>query len=218
MCMEDNIIVTLSGKAHSGKDLVGQMIKKYLEELGMSGFTIAFADQLKNHCMRNFGYLDKDKDRKILQDFGTRVREIEPDFWALQVYHTIDAFRSMFDWFIITDARYKNELSLFPYNVAYPIVNIYVKRDVESGLTEEEQAHESEQLATNPNLDEDFHFIIDNNGAIEETYEQVMDIVNTILMQKADFVHQLEDMQPELLEKLKEAMNKVQSKEGDVDA
>lgn len=216
--MEDNVVVTLTGKAGSGKDLVGQMIKKYLDELGMSGFTIAFADQLKDHCVRNFGYVDKDKDRKILQDFGTRVREIEPDFWALQVYHTIDAFRSMFDWFIITDARYKNELSLFPYNIAYPIVNIYVKRDVDSGLTDEEKAHESEQLATNPNLAQDFHYTIDNNGTIEETYKQVVEIVNSVLMQKADFAYQLENMQPELLEKLKKVMNEMEEEEGDFNA
>lgn len=212
--MENNIIFTLTGKAGAGKDLVGQMIKKYCESLDMSAFSIAFADQLKDHCIRNFGYVDKNTDRKILQDFGTKIREIEPDFWALQVYHTIDAFRSLFDVFVITDARYKNELSLFPYNVAYPIVNIYVKRDIESGLTSEEQEHESEQLATNPNLEEDFHYIIDNNGTLEETYEQVVDIVNDVLMMKADFVHQLADLDEEAQAKLVEIAK--QMKESDV--
>ena len=50
--MESNLIITLSGKAHVGKDLVGELFKRYCEEMGMTGFTLAFADSLKNHMTR----------------------------------------------------------------------------------------------------------------------------------------------------------------------
>ena len=113
---------------------------------------------------------------------------------------------------------FKGAASPFPYNAYYPIVNIYVKRDVDSGLTDEEKAHESEQLATNPNLAKDFHYTIDNNGTIEETYKQVIEIVNSVLMQKAEFMYQLEDMQPKLLEKLKNVMSEMEKEEGDFNA
>ena len=155
--------------------------------------------------MRNLGYYDKDKDRKILQDFGTRVREIEPEFWARQVYTTIDAFRSMFDVFIITDCRYENEMNLYPYRLVYPIVNILVKRDVEGEIGEVEASHESEQLA---DQEDKFHYIIDNNGTIEETYEQVRDIFNDILLKKADFVHNVDDMVEQNKDELKEIIDK----------
>ena len=203
--MESNLIITLSGKAHVGKDLVGELFKRYCEEMGMTGFTLAFADSLKNHCMRNLGYYDKDKDRKILQDFGTRVREIEPEFWARQVYTTIDAFRSMFDVFIITDCRYENEMNLYPYRLVYPNGNILVKRDVEGEIGEVEASHESEQLA---DQEDKFHYIIDNNGTIEETYEQVRDIFNDILLKKADFVHNVDDMVEQNKDELKEIIDK----------
>lgn len=203
--MESNLIITLSGKAHVGKDIVGELFKRYCEEMGMTGFTLAFADSLKNHCMRNLGYYNKDKDRKILQDFGTRVREIEPEFWARQVYTTIDAFRGMFDVFIITDCRYENEMNLYPYKLVYPIVNILVKRDVEGEIGKVEASHESEQLA---DQEDKFHYIIDNNGTIEETYEQVRDIFNDILLKKADFVHNVDDMVEQNKDELKEIIDK----------
>lgn len=212
------VVFTLSGVAGAGKDLVGLMIKKYLNELGLSSLSISYADYLKTICSRNFGFEDKKTQRKMLQDFGTKVRELEPDFWVLTVFHTFDLLRDEYDAFIVCDARYKNELSPFPYNAYYPIVNIYVKRDVDSGLTDEEKAHESEQLATNPNLAKDFHYTIDNNGTIEETYKQVVEIVNSVLMQKAEFMYQLEDMQPKLLEKLKNVMSEMEKEEGDFNA
>ena len=179
-------MITISGKFGSGKDVVAEMIKQYCESIDMSTFKLAFADSLKMHCARNFGYENKDTDRHILQEFGTKVREIEKDFWARQVYITIDAFRSMFDVFVISDARYDNELRLFPFNLCYPIVNLYVVRDVEDN---EDRQHESEELANNPDLSK-FHYVIDNNGTLEETYKQVVNIVNEVLLKKYDFLNE----------------------------
>lgn len=192
--MENNLVFTCSGKFGSGKDTVAEMIKQYCESIDMSVFKLAFADSLKMHCIRNFGYENKDTDRHILQDFGTKVREIEPDFWARQVYTTIDAFRTMFDVFVISDARYKNELRLFPFALLYPVVNIYVARDVED---DEARQHESEDLANNPNLEEDFHYVIDNNGTLEETYKQVVDMVNDVLVRRYDFLNEQRSIEEE---------------------
>lgn len=190
----DNLVFACSGKFGSGKDTVAEMIKQYCESIDMSVFKLAFADSLKMHCIRNFGYENKDTDRHILQDFGTKVREIEPDFWARQVYTTIDAFRTMFDVFVISDARYKNELRLFPFALLYPVVNIYVARDVED---DEARQHESEDLANNPNLEEDFHYVIDNNGTLEETYKQVVDMVNDVLVRRYDFLNEQRSIEEE---------------------
>ena len=192
--MENNLVFTCSGKFGSGKDTVAEMIKQYCESIDMSVFKLAFADSLKMHCIRNFGYENKDTDRHILQDFGTKVREIEPDFWARQVYTTIDAFRTMFDVFVISDARYKNELRMFPFALLYPVVNIYVARDVED---DEARQHESEDLANNPNLEEDFHYVIDNNGTLEETYKQVVDMVNDVLIRRYDFLNEQRSIEEE---------------------
>lgn len=180
--MLDNLVFTFSGQAGSGKDLCAEMVKHYCKTIGLEPFSLAFADSLKMHCARNFGYDDSDKEngRHVLQEFGTKVREIEKDYWARQVYIAIDAFRSMFDVFVITDARYENEMQLFPFNLCYPIINVYVKRDFPTALGDVEYTHESEAMAQNPDLSK-FHYVIDNNGELENTYEQIVDMISDIL-------------------------------------
>lgn len=197
--MFDNVIFTMSGKAGCGKDTIAEMIKIYCKSINLEPFSLAFADQLKDHCRRNFGYVDKEKDRHILQEFGQKIRDLEPDFWALQVYHTIDRLKDMFDVFVITDCRYENEKNLFPYNLCYPIFNIYVKRDIESPLTKEEYEHESESMAEH--FDEsEYHYVIDNNGSLEDTYKQVIQIVNDALIKKGELEQQLDN--PEMIKTL----------------
>lgn len=211
------IIFTLSGKAGAGKDTIGIMIKKYLQELDMQALSISYADYLKTICARNFGFTDKSTQRKLLQEFGTRVRELEPDFWVLTVFHTFDVLRDDFDAFVVSDARYKNELQPFPYNCYYPIVNIFVKRDINNGLSDDELKHESEELAIHPNFDEDFHYVIDNNGTLEETYSQVCEVVNDVLMLKTKFIHDSMELSEDMIKQLMESMDKVGGN-GDFDA
>lgn len=195
--MENNLIFTLSGEAQAGKDTIAQMIKMHCEKIDLSCFNLAFADAVKYHCARNFGYGDKATGRHILQEFGTKVRSIEKDFWARQVYTTIDAFRELFDVFVISDARYENELQLFPFSLCYPIINIYVKRDFDSPLGVEEYNHESEAMAHNADLSK-FHYVIDNNGALEDTYKQVVDIVNDVIDKKLEFLKSQRGIMEEL--------------------
>lgn len=187
--MENNLVFTLSGKAGSGKDVCAEMIKMYCTELEMTTFKLAFADAVKTHCMRNFGYMSKDTDRHILQDFGTKIRSIEKDYWVREVYTAIDAFRSLFDVFVISDARYENEMNPFPYRLLYPIINVYVKRDFETKLGTTEYNHESEEMANNPDLDK-FHYVIDNNGTLEETYIQIKEMIDDVIVRKYQFLEE----------------------------
>lgn len=191
--MEDNLVFTFSGSAGCGKDLCAEMIKMYCESIDLKTFKLAFADAVKTHCMRNFGYADKTTDRHILQDFGTKIREIEKDYWAREVYTAIDAFRSLFDVFVISDARYENELSPYPYRLLYPIINVYVKRDFETTLGDKEYNHESEEMAHNPDLSK-FHYVIDNNGTIEETYIQIAEMVNDVLDKKIKYLEEQREL------------------------
>ena len=186
--MMNNIIFTLSGDAQAGKDTCAEMIKMYCNNIDLSCFKLAFADPVKYHCARNFGYADKSKDRHILQEFGAKVRSIEEDFWVRQTYTTIDMLRDEFDVFVISDCRYENEMHPYPFALCYPIINIYVKRDFESPLSEAEYNHESEAMAHNADLSK-FHYVIDNNGTLEETYKQVADIVNDVIDKQLDFLN-----------------------------
>ena len=87
----------------------------------------------------------------------------------------------------------------YPWRVGYPIFNIYVKRDgLESKLGESEKNHESEYLAGHPSLDK-FHFIVDNSGTLEETYEQVKQLVDMVLDCQNEYLASLEGVEDESL-------------------
>ena len=174
------VVFTLSGKAHSGKDTCGEMIKTYLESTGYNVLWINYADFLKVICARNFNYDDNNKEagRKTLQTFGTEVvRGKEELFWVHTVYHTFDVLRHEYDAFIVSDARFDNELKPFPYYLTYPIINIFVNRDVNGELGEFEAAHVSEKMANEPDLKK-YSFVVDNNGTFDETNDQIIQLVD----------------------------------------
>ena len=169
-------VFQFTGTMHSGKDTCAALLKGILEERGMRVLCLNYADFLKAICTRNFGYNDnnKEKGREILQNFGTKVREKEKDFWIHTVFHFFDLMRFDYDAFIIADCRYENELQPSPYIFTYPIVNIYVARKVEENLKNID--HESESMSRN--FDEDmYHWIVNNNGSIDNTREQLVEMI-----------------------------------------
>lgn len=174
-------VITLTGKAGAGKDTISNLIRDWCNENDKKCFCLAYADQLKNMVARNFSYSESDKEsyRHYLQEFGDLVRGIEKDYFVHHVWHTVDLLRHNYDVFIITDARYENELSPFPYRMMYPIVNVYIQRDFESSLGELEQTHSSEQMATNPDWGK-FHAVINNNGTLDESKSQVDEMMKML--------------------------------------
>lgn len=185
----NNLVFTLTGKAGCGKDVCAEMIGSYCEYLDMKPLKLAYADNLKMICARNFGYNDKENDRHILQEFGSKVRGIEQDFWVHQVFNTIDCLRNEFDVFIVSDARHENELQPKPYTLSYPIINIYIKRDFDTKLSDVEYSHESENMANNPDLS-NFHYVVDNNGKLEDTYMQIIDIINDVILKREKLLNE----------------------------
>ncbi|AUG87154.1 deoxynucleoside monophosphate kinase [Streptomyces phage Attoomi] len=122
--------VALIGKSRSGKDTVGQMLVRH------AGYTrLAFADELKRAALRLDPYIplaparvsvrlsdlirrvgwETAKDqfpevRRVLQEYGQSVRELEPEFWVRPV---VGQVRQGTEWnmpCVITDARYLNEV------------------------------------------------------------------------------------------------------------
>lgn len=177
----NNIVFSLSGKAQSGKDTVAEMIKMILQEkFEKSTLVLAYADYLKVICARNFGFQDKFKNRKTLQEFGSKVRAEDENFWMSTTWYTIDRLRSLFDIFVISDTRYENELNPYPWNITYPCIKIFIKREDTGVLDDIERQHESESLATNADMSV-FDYIINNNGTLENLYEEVLKIVYEVM-------------------------------------
>ena len=157
-------IIELCGKAGVGKDTFGQELIKQLEAQGKKCVHIAFADYLKFLCKQYFGW-DGNKDekgRELLQRMGTDVfRKTDENFWVNVVANLLRIYNinNLFDFAIITDARFPNEINGLrdalagEENVDVKAYRI-IRNNFVSRLSDEAQQHSSETALDNFALDE----------------------------------------------------------------
>ena len=135
-------IISLSGKAGSGKDTAYELLSDYLSNQGYSCTKLSFANKLKDNLARMFYWdrqrLDNDNlykesmllddgtpdpackalgltRRQVMQNYGTdAVRHgLHNDAWVITLQLDIQhGVYDKFDFGFITDARFLNELRL----------------------------------------------------------------------------------------------------------
>lgn len=127
--------------------------------------------------------LSKKKSEEELDELRNEMLELDiiDDNDAIHsINEIIQLEEQKYDVFLISDARFLNELRPYPYNLCYNIFNVKIDRDIEGGLEGEEASHESEQLAkTAPN--DLFHMVVNNNGTLEDLDRQCLEIVEYTL-------------------------------------
>lgn len=160
-------VITISGKAGSGKDTFAEMLKSKFESSGERVLLTHYADLLKYICHSFFGWDGKkdEKGRKILQYVGTDVvRAISPNFWAQFIAEILDFFPDKWDLVIIPDCRFPNEIGILKSR-GHDVTTINVVRDdFQSELTEEQLSHVSENALDGYQFD----YIAYNNGTLDE--------------------------------------------------
>ena len=170
-------VIVVSGKAQHGKDTAGTLLQANLRERGYKTLLIHYADALKYICKTYFNWNgEKDVEgRTLLQRVGTDViRAQDPSFWVDEVIHVLKFFPDEWDYVIIPDCRFPNEI----YHVRsfFDTIHIRVKRgsDYVSPLTEEQQNHISETALDNeiPN-----HWLI-NDGDISDLNEKICELLD----------------------------------------
>jgi len=171
-------ILAISGKARHGKDYTAELIKKELEEHDKSVLITHYADLLKYLCTSLFNWDGKkdDNGRHLLQYVGTEVvRNKEPDFWVDFVVKILKLFEGQWDYVIIPDCRFPNEIDKLKEN--FNVKSIRINRfGFDSGLTEEAKNHISETALDNYRFDE--HLV--NDGT--ELYNEIVKcFVSTII-------------------------------------
>jgi len=169
-------IICISAKAEGGKDTVANILKSKLSDCGERVIILHYADVLKFYCQKYFGWdgVKDDYGRSLLQRIGTDiVREKDPDFWVKEVDNFIRIFSDLFDYFIISDCRFPNEIEYFTQK-NMPIISVRVERPNHiSMLSEEQKNHKSETA-----LDNYFHsHIITNNGTLEQLEDKVSSFI-----------------------------------------
>ena len=154
-------VITISGKAESGKDTTAKAIKNQLNKEGHTVLITHFADLLKFQAKQYFNWNGEKDDygRSLLQRLGTDfVRVKNENYWVEYIVNMLKIYDSSWDYVLIPDARFENEIELMKKNFNCVSVRIDSK-SFESKLSEEQKNHPSETALDNYKFD----FIIHND-------------------------------------------------------
>ena len=169
-------VFCISGKARHGKDTAAQDIRKVLWGYGKRVLITHNADLLKYICSSYFGW-NGEKDecgRTLLQYVGTDVVRVKrPTFWVDFIADILDLFNDVWDYVIIPDCRFPNEIDSLRQR-GLDVTHVKVTRDgFDNGLTDEQKAHISETALDGVAPD----YTIDNSGSLVDLLKAVMDFV-----------------------------------------
>lgn len=163
--------ICIGGKAQNGKDTSAGMLKESLEARGYKVLVTHYADLLKYICRNYFGWNGEKDDagRTLLQKVGTEgVRSKKPDFWVDFVLDITELFPNEWDYIIIPDTRFPNEVDKIKER-GYTTVFLKVQRhNFNSPLSIDQQNHPSETALDNYSPD----FVI-RNRTLEQLKQDI---------------------------------------------
>lgn len=173
-------ILAISGKARHGKDTFAEYVKERLEQDGHSVLITHYADLLKYICCKFFGWDGKkdDEGRVLLQKIGTDVVRVQkPNFWVNFLIDILDMFPNEWEYVLIPDCRFPNEIIRF-VQFGFDITHIRVVRPgFASPLTKEQRMHESETALDKTKPD----YAIINDGTLEDLRTKSNEFVEEVL-------------------------------------
>lgn len=160
-------IILVSGKAQHGKDTVASILRDELRNQNNKVLVTHYADLLKYICTNYFDWDGKkdEKGRQMLQYVGTDViRKKNPTLWVDFVAMILSYFNDNWDYVIIPDCRFPNEISTL-VNKGFDTIHLRVTRpDFISSLTDEQLKHPSETALDDVKPD----YFIENAGNIND--------------------------------------------------
>lgn len=166
-------VILISGKAGHGKDTAAVFLKTALEADGNSVLITHYGDLVKYICMMFFNWdgLKDEKGRALLQKVGTdTIRAEQPNYWVSFISDIISFFPENWDYVLIPDCRFPNEIDLIKSK--FDAVHVRVVRDgFISRLTPEQEMHQSETALDNIHAD----YYINNNGTLKDFRNSVIE-------------------------------------------
>ena len=144
-------IILISGKAEHGKDTLAEYLKERLEEKGQTVVIDRFAKYIKGYLKDYYNWDGKEKNefvRSKLQVLGTEMIKEKLNFKSFHAKRLCEDFQIVqddFDYFIVPDTRFRDEVHMFKALFPDDVVTTRVIRlGHESKLTEEQLNHKSE--------------------------------------------------------------------------
>lgn len=146
-------IIALSGKMGTGKDYIGRRIQDYLHASKYKVCMLAFADFLKLKCYisTDFDYkmLTSNKtteSRTYLQELGDTERKRDPNVFIRALDFNIKMAKDRnYDFVVITDLRFINELEYLITNNAVVVRIEAPKRNEKRLLAEKSNGKHSSE-------------------------------------------------------------------------
>lgn len=176
-------IITISGKAESGKDTTAKTIKNKLEPMGYNVLICHYADLLKYICKQFFDWNGQKDEvgRSLLQKVGTEtIREKQPEYWVDFIKSILNLFPSEWDYVLIPDCRFPNEINSMKTD--YDCISVRVTRpNYQNHLNEEQRKHASE-IALD---DFEFDYEIINPGNMNDLEVEVEDFIKKLSQKDA---------------------------------
>jgi hypothetical protein len=181
------IKLALCGRLRSGKDTAARYLTLFYDFQ-----QFAFADPLKRYLHEIFPHVPREpKPRRLLQLFGQKMREIDPDVWVNLTMHKIDEYLRQYACdcsplkprVVVTDCRQRNEYArLKDAGFVFVRINandeLRIRRAVEAGddFTAEDLAHETELLVDQFEVDYEVY----NDRTPEYLYGQLDEIMTAL--------------------------------------
>jgi hypothetical protein len=145
-------------------------MREWFESRGETVLIAHYGDLVKHVCEKFFGWdgVKDEKGRMLLQRVGTdRVRVRDKDFWVDFMARLLHVFSWEWDYVLLSDCRFPNEYELLRKR-GYDVALVHVQRpEFESGLTTEQQSHESETSIDPRHAD----LVIANGGDLDALKE-----------------------------------------------
>lgn len=123
--------IAISGKMCSGKS---SFANKIIDKLGPENpsQTISFAAKLKELAAELFNYDEKkNKNRKLLQDFGAALKSLDNDVWIRALHKQVLGLPSQTN-VIIDDLRFPDELAYCQQN-GFITIRLEISPNIQKG-------------------------------------------------------------------------------------
>lgn len=145
-------VVLISGKAQHGKDTFADFFRMVAERHSKKCLTIRYGDMLKFVAKQYYDW-NGEKDlagRTLLQTLGTDiVRKNNENAWVNCVMEIVVGLKTEFDYVLIPDARFENEIENWK-DTNIPTISVRVNRydnnlePFDNKLSKEQREHPSE--------------------------------------------------------------------------
>ena len=122
--------IAIAGQMASGKSTLANKMQEELMSLDYRVERHSLATKVKEIGSNLFGMVEKD--RKLLQQIGMKMREIRPDVWIDYMNRTIDEdfAADKYDVAIVDDVRFINEAEKLSAQ-GWRIVRLHIEEDLQ---------------------------------------------------------------------------------------